>query len=1043
MEVDILIRAKDLASGVFDSIESAGSSAFQSVEESAASASAAADQMAAAFQRSGEQMAAAMEEAEPSFAAAEEQFNSLFQPLEQIETQVTYVGDASEEAGNKSEQAGEKIGTAAEEAKFPWMELGVAIAGAGATIEVLGRQAAESNTKIGQMAVVTGRTADEIRNLAIETATSADDVNEVIDLFDLAAKNGARTQDQLGSFASFWDTVADAIGGSATQLASYAPALRAVGIGLGEENKALTALSYMQTQTTIGAEGFLSTLTRMAPELKQLKLGSNDVAAVMGFLESKGITGRAAMREFGQAANEAKGNQAAFYKALGMTSSQIDEYRAKVEASAGSIEKMAEVEAEHHTLMERITNTLKEFTLENSALIESLSILAPILVGVGGAVVSVAAAWPALTAAAAAFGGVTVASVLPIVAALAAVGAAAYALYTIWTTNFGGIQEKTAGLVEYLSVAFGPGIESLKSTMLGAVEVLSGAWESISSAVAPVVEQLIGVVMRLATYVGGDIAVAFNAAAEAAGQAWSAIWEAIGPTVTAIWELIQSVLPLIAPVFEAVFGTAYETVKWALGNMLSAASDTFKAIWTVVAWFADLVTPLIQTVIGGWVLLFQNLPQIVDLVKDAFNGVVITIGEYMEQAKAKVIDAISVFYTSGKAIITTFADGIRSAANVPIEAVSSILSRIRDYLPFSDAKTGPLSDLSRSGAAFMQTIAGGMSAEARTVEEAVAGTWAGVDAQVERLMGATAARMTKKQIEEEKKQAKELVAQRTFDNMTKLQQMEQQAAAEIALARRRGQSTVEIEKYWRALIADEQTKAFMEEQKKAEETAKAREDSLKSRTQLIEEQYAREMELLTAHSQDTTNTTLYYEQQLAEERKKIAEETMAQEKKMWEDRATVAAGFNDLMTTLYEMSGEESRTFFELAKASAIAEATINSYLAFTAALKMGPIVGPIMAGIVLASGLAQVAKIAATQPEMAAGGVVTRKMSVTVGEAGPEAIIPLDRAFPSIDEGGPRGETTVLNFNTGAFLGRPYDARKFARDTVKATERERQRRGY
>ena len=86
-------------------------------------------------------------------------------------------------------------------------------------------------------------------------------------------------------------------------------------------------------------------------------------------------------------------------------------------------------------------------------------------------------------------------------------------------------------------------------------------------------------------------------------------------------------------------------------------------------------------------------------------------------------------------------------------------------------------------------------------------------------------------------------------------------------------------------------------------------------------------------------------------------------------------------------------------KAQAIADATINTIGAAVAALKAGPILGPILAGVITALGLAQVAAISA-QPlpavPLAEGGVVMPTPGGTlaqIAEAGqPEAVIPLDR---------------------------------------------------
>lgn len=84
--------------------------------------------------------------------------------------------------------------------------------------------------------------------------------------------------------------------------------------------------------------------------------------------------------------------------------------------------------------------------------------------------------------------------------------------------------------------------------------------------------------------------------------------------------------------------------------------------------------------------------------------------------KTKISESISWFKNSGKKIMTTFTEGITSALNAPAEKVKEGLQKIRNMLPFSDAKEGPLSQLTLSGTKVLTTLTEGI----RTVENAPA-----------------------------------------------------------------------------------------------------------------------------------------------------------------------------------------------------------------------------------------------------------------------------------------------------------------------------------
>ncbi len=68
----------------------------------------------------------------------------------------------------------------------------------------------------------------------------------------------------------------------------------------------------------------------------------------------------------------------------------------------------------------------------------------------------------------------------------------------------------------------------------------------------------------------------------------------------------------------------------------------------------------------------------------------------------------SMFFEAGKALWTTFADGIGSVIGAPMEFIKKGVALIDDYLPHSDARKGPLSRLTWSGQRLMTTFAAGV-----------------------------------------------------------------------------------------------------------------------------------------------------------------------------------------------------------------------------------------------------------------------------------------------------------------------------------------------
>lgn len=66
-------------------------------------------------------------------------------------------------------------------------------------------------------------------------------------------------------------------------------------------------------------------------------------------------------------------------------------------------------------------------------------------------------------------------------------------------------------------------------------------------------------------------------------------------------------------------------------------------------------------------------------------------------------------FEAGRKIILSLWEGIKSVALKPVEAIKSITQKIRNFLPFSPAKEGPLKDLHLTGYRLIQTIARGVN----------------------------------------------------------------------------------------------------------------------------------------------------------------------------------------------------------------------------------------------------------------------------------------------------------------------------------------------
>ena len=241
---------------------------------------------------------------------------------------------------------------------------------------------------------------------------------------------------------------------------------------------------------------------------------------------------------------------------------------------------------------------------------------------------------------------------------------------------------------------------------------------------------LIYIVGGLAALIGGGT-LFVNGASEIArslGVSESVIGLTLVAMGTSLPELATSVVAAlkknpeiaIGNVIGSVMNAAKATVSQNLDNMRSAyeahgggirgaaaaAVEGVKGIYTAGFTFLDNLT-------GGRLSAIRDkfvgfVTNIASGVSERFTAVKTAFSNGITAIKNSVSGGVTWFFESGKRVVTTFANGIKSAFTGAVDAVKGGLQCIRNMLPFSDAKEGPLSTLTLSGQRTMTTYAHGL-----------------------------------------------------------------------------------------------------------------------------------------------------------------------------------------------------------------------------------------------------------------------------------------------------------------------------------------------
>lgn len=258
--------------------------------------------------------------------------------------------------------------------------------------------------------------------------------------------------------------------------------------------------------------------------------------------------------------------------------------------------------------------------------------------------------------------------------------------------------------------------ELLPAILEGALQLLMGLVEAIVTILPIVIDAIVDLVSTLAEFLPSLI----SQIVDAAVSLFTGIVEALPIILPAI---IQGIIRLIPALVSAIAGAVPAIVKGA------------------VALFTGIVTAIVQT--GPKILselgrglvdivreVVKAAPQLLSAALEAFGALLDGARRFLPQLLSfvrripgMIVSGIGslggLLLDAGRALIGGLTDGIKNAAQGVIDAAKSVVGRVRDFLPFSPAKEGPLAgsgDPERAGRIIMERLAAGLRAASPEVE---------------------------------------------------------------------------------------------------------------------------------------------------------------------------------------------------------------------------------------------------------------------------------------------------------------------------------------
>jgi len=375
----------------------------------------------------------------------------------------------------------------------------------------------------------------------------------------------------------------------------------------------------------------------------------------------------------------------------------------------------------------------------------------------------------------------------------------------------GGVGQMSAELAQKLESA---GLLGFVVTVFKAYyrvrEALAGLWGAFSHAfgriraiLEPTVRTLMSAYAALASAVFSVVEIFGVAASATDGSSWRTFGTVIGTVAGVLLQGLAFALKIVAwnlSLIVRALAVVVRSVVWVgkviVGSLVGAAKFIYKfllpvrmigeafvaagkivyAVWQVLTGDISLLDGL--KAIGGAVYDFLATPfrwarDVVVGVWNFISGIFTSIGRLVADAAGQIGQAIlnlpiistlrdlfatvrsffagdTTFFEAGKKLLITLGEGIWSAVTYPFTMLKNALGKLRNLLPFSDAREGPLASLTASGSALLKTLADGMSLTqslpakvfgfaARGILSAAAGAWQQIKTAGGNLMDAASA----------------------------------------------------------------------------------------------------------------------------------------------------------------------------------------------------------------------------------------------------------------------------------------------------------------
>lgn len=290
-------------------------------------------------------------------------------------------------------------------------------------------------------------------------------------------------------------------------------------------------------------------------------------------------------------------------------------------------------------------------------------------------------------------------------------------------------------------------LQALEPILTAAAQILNDVLLVALKAIQPAIEPLVGFLVEFGTIVGQFLVDAFKmlqpliadlaefftqlivaltpllpSLLQLARVIFAALLDVLSKILPPLIKLAQVVLPILIDIVEIavpvivslvrILGEIIEPLANIVGFIIDAVMPSFtalmdliQAVWPsiegIIRGVLNVIVGLIQAVLGlitgDWSKAWDGIKLIFsgawEAIKSSLVGAITVLIELVTGIPGAILSALGnlagLLFDAGASIIRGLIDGIKSMFQSALNWVGSLISDIRDFFPFSPAKTGP------------------------------------------------------------------------------------------------------------------------------------------------------------------------------------------------------------------------------------------------------------------------------------------------------------------------------------------------------------------